>query len=153
MRRFLMIAAVLIGLANAIFYSAALIDNNIDDVFDYWELDPWPLNALYALSAIVTGLLISGSLLRLASRDLQGSFFARYGLMVLAVCLGGVMLGVLLTAVTTLFDEQSMMPRRPSEIAYTVAFAAIPGGVLGIMEGLVLAFPLSAFLGVFRNRG
>jgi hypothetical protein len=42
-------------------------------------------------------------------RDLQGSFFARYGLMVLALCIGGVELS-LLTAVTGSLDDGVMVP-------------------------------------------
>ena len=82
---------------------------------------------------------------------MRGSFFARYGLMVVAICLGGVILSALLTAVTAFFDEQAIT--RPSEIAPAVAFATIPGGILGAVEGVLLAFPLAALLGLFGRRG
>jgi hypothetical protein len=47
-------------------------------------------------------------------RDLQGSFFARYGLVVLALCIRGVELS-LLTAVTGSLDDGVMVPSRPLE--------------------------------------
>jgi len=69
---------------------------------------------LYAISAIAVGLSISGAFLRFTRRDLQGGFFARYGLMVMAVCLGGVALSLLLTAGTISLDNSVMAVSRPS---------------------------------------
>ncbi len=60
-----------------------------------WNLDPWwPRNAVCALCAAVAGLIVSSVSLRFARRELYGTFFARYGVMVLAVCLGGVVLAL-----------------------------------------------------------
>ena len=39
MRAVVVATAVLVGLANAAFYSAAPLDNNIDDALEGWELD------------------------------------------------------------------------------------------------------------------
>ena len=91
MAAFLRAAAVLVGLANATLYSM-VGDAGFEEPFT-WKLEPWPLTTLYAISAIAVGLSISGAFLRFTRRDLQqGGFFARYGLMVMAVCLGGVAL-------------------------------------------------------------
>jgi hypothetical protein len=61
-------------------------------------------------------------------RDLQGSFFARYGLMVLALCIGGVELS-LLTAVTGSLDDGVMVPSRPLETLQLAVYALVVGGV------------------------
>jgi hypothetical protein len=76
--------------------------------------------------AIAIGLAISGAFLRFACRDLQGGFFARYGLMVMAIYMGGVALwGLLLTTVTISLDTNVMVPSRPSEILYTAILAVV----------------------------
>lgn len=151
MRIFLIVAAVLVGLANATLYS--LIGNNTFDNLFEWQRDPWSLYVLYALCAVFVGLLISGSALRFAEDDLQDRFFARYGVMVLAICLGGAVLAVFLTLATFMFDERSYVPGRVSETFYSLAMVAIPGAMLGAVEGVVLAFPLAWLLGLFGKRG
>ena len=81
-----MAAAVLIALANAILYS--LIGNNtFSNLFDF-HLDPWHLSAMYVLCAVFAGLLVAGGLIAFAEKVLRETFFARYGLMVLVICLG-----------------------------------------------------------------
>ncbi len=151
MRIFLIAAAVLVGVANATLYS--LIGNNtFDNLFD-WQRDPWPLYLLYAFSAVFVGLLISGGLLRFAEGVIrEETFFARYGLMVLTICLGGAVLAVFLTTITFLFDNNALTPTRFSEAFYALAFVTIPGGMLGAVEGVVLAFPLAWLLGLFKKR-
>ena len=149
-RIFLMVAAVLIALANAILYS--LIGNNtFSNLFDF-HLDPWSLSALYALCAVFAGLLVAGGLIGFAEKVLRESFFARYGLMVLAICIGGAVLAILLTTVTFLFDDAAYVPRGTSETTYTLALVTIPGATLGAIEGVILAFPLAWLLGLFADR-
>ena len=150
MRIFLMAAAVAVGLANATLYS--LIGNNTFDDLFAWQTDPWSLYVMYALCAVFVGLLISGGLLKFAEGDLQDRFFARYGVMVLAICIGGAMLAIFLTTATFMFDENAYVPRRVSETFYTLALVTIPGAMLGAIEGVVLAFPLAWVLGLFRKR-
>jgi hypothetical protein len=106
---------------------------------------------VYAISAIAAGLSISGASLRFTRRDLRGGFFARYGLMVMAISLGGVALSLLLTTDTILLDNNVMVPTRPSEILYMAVFAVVAGGVLGATEGVVIAFPLAGLLGLFGD--
>ena len=150
MRIFLMAAAVLIALSNAILYS--LIGNNtFTNLFDF-HLDPWSLSALYVLCAIFAGLLVAGGLIGFAEKVLGESFFARYGVMVLAICVGGAMLAILLTTVTYLFDEAAYVPRATSETIYTLVLVTIPGATLGAIEGVILAFPLAWLLGLFEER-
>ena len=150
MRIFLMAAAVLIALSNAILYS--LIGNNtFTNLFDF-HLDPWSLSALYVLCAIFAGLLVAGGLIGFAEEVLEETFFARYGVMVLAICIGGAMLAILLTTVTYLFDEAAYVPRATSETIYTLVLVTIPGATLVAIEGVILAFPLAWLLGLIGER-
>ena len=140
-----MAAAVLIALANAILYS--LIGNNtFSNLFDF-HLDPWSLSALYVLCAVFAGLLVAGGLIGFAEKILRETFFARYGLMVLAICIGGAVLAILLTTVTFLFDDAAYVPRGTSETVYTLLLVTLPGATLGAIEGVILAFPLAWLLG------
>jgi hypothetical protein len=150
MRIFLMVAAMLIALANAALYS--LIGNNtFTNLFDF-HFDPWTLSVLYVLCAVFAGLLVAGGLISFAEKVLRESFFARYGLMVLAICLGGAALAILLTTVTFLFDDAAYVPRGTTEAAYTLVLVTIPGATLGAIEGVILAFPLAWLLGVLGDR-
>src|ERR687897_3921558 len=135
MRIFLMVAAVVVGLANATLYS--LIGNNTFDNLFEWQRDPWSLYLLYAFSAVFVGLLVSAGLLRFGKKVINEGFFARYGLMVMAICLGGAVLAVYLTTVTFLFDPEADAPERLSEVSYTLAMVTIPGAMLGAIEGVV----------------
>jgi len=145
-----MAAAVLIALANAVMYS--LIGNNtFSNLFDL-HLDPWYLSAMYALCAVFAGLLVAGGLIAFAEKVLRETFFARYGLMVLAICIGGAALAILLTTVTFLFDDSAYVPRGTAETTYTLVLVTIPGATLGAIEGVILAFPLAWLLGLIAER-
>lgn len=149
MRVFLLAAAALVGLANAALYS--LISDNSLDRFSEMRLGPPSLLLLYALCAVFVGLAISGVLLLLAERDLRDRFFARYGLMVLSVCVGGTVLAPFLTTITFIFDRVAYAPTNTSELLSAILFSALPGGVLGATEGVVLGFPLAGLLGMVRG--
>jgi hypothetical protein len=109
--------------------------------------------AVYALCAVFAVLVVSEVLLMFARRDLREGFSARYGLMVLAVCLGGVLLNVLLSAVTYAFVDYLTVIKRITWALSRFPFVAIAGGVLGAVEGVILGFPLAAILGRFRTTG
>jgi hypothetical protein len=146
----LMAAAVLIALANAILYS--LIGNNtFSNLFEF-HFDPWYLSAMYVFCAVFVGLLVAGGLIAFAEKVLRESFFARYGLMVLAICIGGAALAILLTTITFLFDDAAYVPRGVAETSYTLVLVAIPGATLGAIEGVILAFPLAWLLGLVGER-
>ncbi len=151
---FVRTAAVLIGLANATVF-ALIADKPLEDAFLYFlgDLPQWPVVILYAISAVGAGLLISAVVLRFMQAGLRGNFFARYGVMVMAVCLGGVLLSILLSAVTYSFDDHLTATKRITWFLSTVPFTAVAGGVLGAAEGVILAFPLAAILGRFRAAG
>jgi hypothetical protein len=143
-------SGVLVGLANVFLYSIAG-DGELGNAF-VLNLDPWwPQNFLYALSAIVAGLLVSSIFLRFARRELQGSFFARYGVMVLAICLGGATLSFFLAIVGITFDSPLTITERLLEALSRSPLTLVAGVVLGAVEGVVLAFPLAWSLGMLRN--
>jgi hypothetical protein len=59
---------------------------------------------------------------------LHGSFFARYGVMVLAVCLGGVLLSVFLVAVMYSFEDHLTMIKRITSALSRIPLTAVAGG-------------------------
>jgi hypothetical protein len=67
--------------------------------------------------------------------------------------LGGVLLSVLLSAVTHAFDDRLTVINRIIWALSRVLFTTVAGGVLGAAEGVILAFPLAAILGRFRTAG
>jgi len=147
---FVRVSAVLVGMANVFLFSLAG-DGELGSAF-LLNLDPWwPQNFLYALSAVFAGLLVSSVFLRFARRGLEGSFFARYGVMVLAICLEGAVLSVLLHASIILIDEREPMPRG-LEILYDIALPAVAGGIVGLIEGVYLSLPLAWLLGMFGDQ-
>ena len=149
MRLFLLVAAVTVGVANATLYS--FIGNNTFDNLFEWRRDPWSLYMLYAFTAIFVGLLISGTLLRFAEGVLRETFFARYGLMVLTICVAGALLAVFLTTISFMFDPAAVAPTRISQTVYTLGMVMVPGAILGATEGVILALPLAWLLGLFKK--
>ena len=74
------------------------------------------------------------------------------------MCAGGALAGVLLSAVFVvqgaLGSTDLLTPaQRIPAAAYTAVLGAQYGGLLGLLEGLVLAFPLAAVLGRFGRGG
>lgn len=149
MRVFLPTTAVIFGLANSILYSF-LGDDSFMGPFE-WEPQQWTRSILYALCGIVIGLLVSKAFLRFALSELRGSFFGRYGLIVLAVCLGGASMGLLLVSIDILFGNDFTMPRTFLEAASVVAYATAVGWIVGAVEGAILALPLAGILGAFGD--
>ena len=104
-------AAVFIGFASATVF-ALIPDKPLKDAFSYFLgiLSQWPVIVLYAISAIGAGLLISAIVLEFMQSGLHGSFFARYGVMALAVCLGGLLWSVF--AAMYSFEDHLTMTKR-----------------------------------------
>ncbi len=147
MAAFVRVSAVLVGMANASLVSL-VGEGELGNIF-MWNLDPWwPHNAVYALCAAVAGLIVSSVSLRFVRRELYGTFFARYGVMVLAVCLGGVVLGLFLAyAGVWLYSSPLTTAERLLEVSSGLPLTIAAAGALGAAEGVVLAFPLAAVLG------
>ena len=75
MAAFVRISAVLVGMANMFLFSLAG-DGELGRAL-ILNLDPsWPHNLLYAVAAVVAGLLVSSITLRFARRGLEGGAFA-----------------------------------------------------------------------------
>jgi hypothetical protein len=144
---YLRAAAVLVGLANVLF---------IGDPLGVIGEDGPPLLGTFLLAA-VAGLVASEVVLRLGRPAMSGAFFARYGLTVLGMCLGGAAFGGLSIAVGVLASLPGTQDAGPqvalalyAALAYGLT-ATVVGGVLGVLEGLVLGVPLAAILGRFRR--
>lgn len=88
------ISAVLVGLANAAVFALAY-DKPIGDAASYFpgDLPSWQLAALFALCAILAGLLAAEVVLRFVREGLRDDYYSRHLTMVLAVALGGMLLG------------------------------------------------------------
>ena len=149
MRIFLPALAMVAGLANALLYNT-LGSSPWGGPF-VWRLEFGPMFTAHMLSAVLAALIVSGALLLLAGRGLRGSFFARCGLMMVAICAGGAISGVFLHTSIVLIDEREPMPQG-LKILYDTAFPAVAGGLLGFIEGVHLSLPLAWLLGIFGDR-
>ena len=144
---FVRVVAVLVGLANVLV---------IGDPRGVFSEDGPPLLGTFLL-AVVAGLVSSEVVLRLGRSFLSSGFFARYGITVLGMCLGGAMLGgssLALGLVTSQPGAQSSGEGVAFLMYAALAYgliAAVVGGALGALEGMVLGLPLAAVLGKFRR--
>ncbi|MEJ7871979.1 MAG: hypothetical protein WKF67_06945, partial [Rubrobacteraceae bacterium] len=141
---FVRTAAVLVGMANVLV---------IGDPRGVFSADGPPLPGTFLL-AMVAGLVASEIVLRIGSPALSSGFFARYGITVLGLCLGGAILGGLSMALGVLTGSGAQGSGWGIPVYAALAYgliAAVVGGVMGALEGLILAFPLAAILGKFRR--
>ena len=146
MAAFLRITAILVGLANLIFFTA-MGDFPPVRVGDVAWLQVFAL----VLVAVVAGLLISELLLGPMRRFLEGAFFWRYAAIAFGVCLGGAVSGALLP-LSALIDLSPPLAERAGIALAGAVYIGIGGTLVGLVEGLVLAFPLAALLDLFRDR-
>ena len=130
--------AVLLGLAN-IYVVGRLSEGPISAILEKESEVAIPV---FAACAVVAGLASSEVVLRSAQPLLWGGFFDRYIFAVLTACLGGLIFGALLPIFLG-----GLLPLVPLGVGVGV------GMVLGTAEGLVLAFPLAAVLGLFGSDG
>ena len=149
MRLFLPVLAVVVGLANALLYNA--FGNSPWGGPFVWRLQFGPVFTAHMFSAVLAGLIVSGALLLFAELRLRGSFFVRWGIMMVAICAGGAILGVFLHASNILLDYREPIPQG-SEILYDIAIPAVAGGILGSIEGVHFGLPLAWLLGMFEDR-
>lgn len=146
MNMFLRVAAIFVGLANiyiiGILGGAPAVPTRIAS-------SP-TLLLTTVLYAVISGLVASEITLRSMRSALRGSFFLRYIAMVLTVCIGGMIFGSLVP-LGTLFDNSLTTTDRLTVTIVGGIVGTLFGGVLGAIEGLIIAFPLAAILGMFRN--
>jgi hypothetical protein len=142
MKYFLRITAVLVAFGN---WCALMTGGDLSRLASY----DWAEWLTFFLLPTVLGLAAAEVALRHAAKALRGGFLDRYAAMVAAVWIGGMLCGVALASGGVLRDEAL-------GVAGTVGFGAIAslwgiicGGLLGLMEGLVLGLPLAALSGLF----
>ena len=149
---FVRVVAILVGLGNMLY---------IGDPFDVVGAPSGrPTATLIGvlLLSVPVGLVASGIVLRRGRAALAGGFFARYGVAVLGLCLGGAILGGSSSVLTVILNYEPGLPPGPESGIFFIlygtlaygAMAAIVGGVLGLLEGLVLGLPLAVVLGRLR---
>ena len=114
---------------------------------------------------VVAGLVTAEIFLRrFRPLSLKEEFFDRYRVMVGRVCLGGVVSGGLVGSLLLLGDSSAggslTITGLISTVLMTVSvmslsgfFGVLYGAALGFIEGLFLAFPMAAILGLFEDRG
>ena len=143
---FLRAVFVLVGLAHIYGPLAVDVGSDLAALSRVYSLSILPSPLLVA----VPGLLVAEVLLRLMRPELEGEFPLRYVAIVFGVLLGGVLMGALMGFLLGL----GALGNRVWESAIGGAvLGAMVGGPLGFYEGLILAFPLAAILGLFRGTG
>ena len=151
---FVRIVAVLVGLANM------LAIGNPADVVGSAGAQSAASVLGNGLTAVLAGLVASEVVLRIGRSALGGGFLARYGITVLGLCLGGAILGGASLVIPALLSygpgaqdgpEGGILFMAYAVLAYGL-FAAVVGGALGALEGLILGLPLAAIVGKL-NRG
>jgi len=136
--------AVLVGAANA-FWLVTNGDRDMLAALSRSEI------LLILLAAALAGLVASALLLGRIRTVPEGRLFLRYAIAVLAVCFGGALLGALLPFVgllserplpfiALLIDPFAPTADQLASIPGASLLGAIVGMVLGIIEGLFLAF-------------
>ena len=118
----------------------------------------WEYALPIVLAVVVAGLVTAEAVVRgFGSSILSGRFFHQYCYVVLAVGLGGALTGGLVVYVLTI--ERVLVPG-PSSVLGLILVAFIPGLMgavfgfaLGVMEGVILAFPLVTILRRLENGG
>lgn len=150
---FTRLAAVFIGLANLVVLAGLIgVDSATlqrEDVGFNEVLPP-------VLAVVVAGLVISEIVIRkFQPLDSRNNFSYRYAVSAFAILFGGILMSFLLAAALTL--NRTLVPGPPGipELILASLLSGLVGAafglVLGMFEGLILAFPLAAILGRFRN--
>ena len=131
MRVFSPIAAVAVGLANALVY------NPLGE--SPWggpivrKIQTGPLLTARMLSAVPAGLIVCGAA-PVRGYQVPGGFFGRYPLTCAAICCGGAILSVFWHGSIILLDEREPTPQG-LELLSEVAFTAAAGDIFGIFKG------------------
>jgi len=147
---FARLTAVFVGLANLTFLA---VQNGVGAAIQRGDAT-WNNAFPVVLAVIVAGLLISEIVLRRFTL-LGEEFSQRYLIVVLAWGLGGALTGGLVAAALALngalvIGSATLLERIAAAIVSALVGAGA-GGVLGVAEGLLLALPLAAILGLFRR--
>ena len=145
MKYFLRIAAVLVAHGN---WCALMTGGDLSRLASYDRAE-W---LTFFLLPSVLGLAAAEVALRHAAKALRGGFLDRYAAMAAAVWIGGMLCGVALASGGVIRDEALGMAGTVGFGAVASLWGIICGGLLGLMEGLVLGLPLAALSGLFGKR-
>ncbi len=155
-RWFTRVLAVLVGLANLVVVGIYMFS------FLYPSSTVWAevtLNrALVPVLVVVLSALATAEIVpRIFRRELSSERFGqRYGAAAAGVLLGMALMGGLLAAVVALqafADEPLTLAVLVTSVVSTSFYGVVVGGMLGLVEGVVLALPLAHILGRFSNGG
>lgn len=152
MAAFSRLAAVFVGLINLIVLAGP---NEVASAYRRGDVG-WNEALPPVFAVMVAGLVTAEVVLRwLKPVALAEKFSRRYGISVFVVCLGGALMGFLLAAALALNGvlvggSKTLPERIPGALASGVVGVAFGLGS-GLVEGAILAFPLAAILGRFRN--
>jgi ABC-type glycerol-3-phosphate transport system permease component len=165
-RWFVRVVAVSVGLANLVVLVHLFGGYSPDPSRTVWEditrKSMWEgvtLNEALApvLVAVLSALATSEIVLRAFGRSVFSERFdQRYAAAAFGVCLGGALMGASLAAVLifqgSLGSSYMLAPaQRIPAALYTSVLGYVIGGVLGFLEGMILAYPLAHILGRFRS--
>lgn len=147
---FARIAAVSIGLANLVFLA---VQNGVDDAMRRGNVT-WNDALPVVLAVMIAGFAASEITLR-RLEPFGEELFHRYRVMVLALGLGGMLAGAMVVGALALngallVEPVTLLQRVAAALLFGLVGGA-SGAVLGLLEGLILALPLAAILGLFRN--
>lgn len=147
---FVRLVAVFVGLANL----AVLV--GLADGYSALQRGTvgWNEAIPTVLVTVVTALVTAETVLKwLKPSALREEFSVRRGAVMIAVCLGGILMGGLLAAVLTLNGALLSPPTIPERVSMSLVIGlvgALYGGTTGFLESLFLAPPLAAILGRFK---
>jgi hypothetical protein len=144
MKYFLRIAAVLVALGN---WFALMTGGDLSRLASYG----WADLLSFVLVPSVLGLTAAEISLRLAAKALRGSFLDRYAALAATVWIGGMLCGMALASGGVLRDEALGVVGTLGFSAVASLWGIVCGGVLGLVEGLVLGLPLAALVGSFEK--
>jgi hypothetical protein len=148
---FVRASAILVGMANVLCLGAIGLWLAATGAEELEGLNGY--HALLGLSvAVAAGLVAAEVVLRFARRALRGRFLSRYVAMVLGMCLGGA-LTVLIPALLIATPVGIANAEPFGNILLFVGVFTAYGGLAGMIEGLILALPLAAFLERFGTAG
>ncbi|QIN77763.1 hypothetical protein GBA65_03675 [Rubrobacter marinus] len=146
---FLRTAALLTGIANATLFwavasSEALLGDDAGERF-------WPHGTVLVVLSGAAGVLAAEVLLRARRPIHERGSFARYLFVVLGIALGGALAGLALGVANLAFYVDPASGNTVTGMLFSAPILVVLAGFLGLVEGLVLALPLAAILGLYGS--
>ncbi len=166
-RWFVRVVAVVVGLVNPVVLTYWFSIRPDLGLVSVWEAVQLSEALALVLVAVLSGLATAEIILRRFGRWVFSErFVQRYAAAALGICLGGILLGGTLGAVAAFpgflvsvgFLDGPYPLGNPLLLALRAALfvgiiGVVVGGVLGLLESVILALPLAHILGRFSNEG